>query len=69
MWNVEFLPRGDKQDFTLYACDWYYREGEIRRNFSRGDWKRFLTIEMNLRKGNPAWSLMSKVFFRLGLIY
>jgi len=68
-WNVEFLPRGDKQDFTLYACDRYYREGRIRRNFSRGDWKRFLTIEMNLRKGNPTWSLMSKVFFRLGLIY
>jgi hypothetical protein len=69
LWNVEFLPRGDKQDLTLYACDRYFREGKIRRNFARGDWKRFLTIEMNLRKGNPLCSLMSKIFFRLGLIY
>ena len=69
LWNVEFLPPGDKQDFTLYACDRYFREGRIRRNFARGDWKRFLTIEMNLRKESPACSLLSKVFFRLGLIY
>lgn len=67
--NVGYLPAGDKQDFTLYACDRFYRDGRIRRNFSRGDWKRFLTIEMNLRKGRPVWSAMSKVFYRLGLIY
>ena len=67
--NVEYLPRGDKQDFTLYACNRYYRGGRIRRNFSRGHWRRFLTIEMNLRRERPLWSVMSKVFFRLGLIY
>jgi len=67
--NVAHLPEGDKQDFTLHACDRYYRDGRIRRNFSRGDWKRFLTIEMNMRKGSPAWSALSRVCFRLGLIY
>jgi len=67
--NVEFLPGGDKQEYTLYACDRYFREGRVRRNYSRGEWKRFLTIEMNLRKGKPLWSAMSKVFFRIGLIY
>lgn len=67
--NMEFLPRGDKQDFTLYACDRYYRNGRLRRNFARGDWKRFLTIEVNLRRETPAWSLLGKMCFRLGLIY
>lgn len=67
--NVRYLPGGDKQDFTLYACDRYYLERRIRRNFSRGDWKRFLTIEVNLRKTNPIWSVMGKIFFRLGLIH
>lgn len=69
MRNMEYLPQGDKQDYTLYACDRRFEGGRILRNFSRGDWKRFLTIELRLRNDNPVCALISKAFFRLGLIY
>ncbi len=69
MRNVGYLPEGDKQDHTLYACDHRFEDGVIFRNYARGDWRRFLTIELRLHNESPVVALIGKVFYRLGLIY
>ena len=46
--NLSHLPRGNECHFTLLACDYHFQDGQLKRNFARGDFHSFVKIERAL---------------------
>jgi hypothetical protein len=67
--NLRHLPKGETYDYTLPACTFVFKDGRLHRNFARGDLKRYLTYELNLRKHNPLFRILKKICSRLRLTY
>jgi len=59
--NLQFLPKGETYDYTLLACNFFFEHGKLRRNFARGDLKRYLAFEINLHKKKPFF-MMTELF-------
>lgn len=51
--NYKNLPQREKYLYTLPACNYYYKNQKLKRNFARGDLKTFLNYEIRLRRNNP----------------
>ncbi|PSB32750.1 hypothetical protein [Chlorogloea sp. CCALA 695] len=51
--NYKKLPEKEMYLYTLPACNYTFKNQKLERNFARGNFKRFLTYEIRLRKSNP----------------
>lgn len=67
--NLRHLPEGETYDYTLSACNFVFKDGRIQKNFARGDLRRYLTYELNLRKDKPLFRILKKICSRLRLTY
>lgn len=64
--NRQFFKSGEWYIYTLYACNYCYVDGEIKKNYSRDNTKRFIKYENRLN-GNQTF-YMIRVKFEVMLI-
>jgi len=53
--NLAHLPKKGRFIFTLLACNYLYRDGELCRNYSRGDLRNYRKIERILGRSPRQW--------------
>ncbi|WP_155523730.1 hypothetical protein [Nodosilinea nodulosa] len=66
--NYSYLPHGESYIYTLLACNFYFIDGKIKRNFARGDLSRAVIYELSLRKHIPGATLVKKIITKFGLL-
>lgn len=67
--NYKHLPFDETYIYTLLACNFYYQGGKLKRNFARGDLRRFITYELSLRKKQPGVKLLKKLLTKIRLAH
>lgn len=56
--NYKKLPQKEMYLYTLPACNYMFKNQRLKRNFARGNLKRFFNYEIRLRKSNPLVKLL-----------
>lgn len=63
--NYSLLPREALFDYTLFACNYLFKHGQIRRNFARGKLRTFLRYELHLRNQHPFYNILNRILRKL----
>lgn len=66
--NYSYLPPGELYTYTLFACNFCFNDGKIKRNFARGDLNRLIMHELSLRKHKFGIKFFKKLLIKLGLL-
>ena len=66
--NLQHIPSGETFIYTLHACNYHFRNNELQRNYARGNLRKFLTYELNLRRDRFVFKKIRNLAKKIHLI-